>query len=167
MKSDSSVAATCCLITMLSAPHAQAGTSVPSPRQSTFTGCSSLSTPKGFPCCARFPGVHAAATTPAQQLGASSARFPSRISLPGKGDPVGPRIDLFEVYTAFNSHCGLHTRWFTQGDPLHRRLQPFRYLHDCSDYFRLEHLPGGIRTHWKAPPFHGASPKRSVTNVRL
>jgi hypothetical protein len=52
-------------------------------------------------------------------------------------------------------------RWITQGDPLHQRLQPFRYLHDCSDHFRLEHLPGGIRTHWKAPPFHGAHPKQT------
>src|SRR6202040_179308 len=117
-----------------------------------------LSTSRGFPCCVRFPGVHAVATTPAQRLGASSARFPSRISLPGKGDPVGPRIVLFEDCSAFNSHYGLHTRWITQGDPLHRRLQPFRYLYDCSDYFRLEHLPGGIRAHWKAPPFHGAHP---------
>ena len=31
-----------------------------------------------------------------------------------------------------------------QGDPLHRRLQPLRYLHDCSDCYRLERqLPGG------------------------
>jgi len=43
-----------------------------------------------------------------------------------------------------------------------RRLQPFRYLHSCSGCFRLEHLPGGIRTHWKAAPFHGAHPTRSV-----
>jgi hypothetical protein len=28
-------------------------------------------------------------------------------------------------------------------DPLRRRLQPLRYLHDYSDYFRLEHLPNG------------------------
>jgi hypothetical protein len=27
--------------------------------------------------------------------------------------------------------------WELFGDPLHRRLQPFRCLHDCSDYFRL------------------------------
>jgi len=37
-----------------------------------------------------------------------------------------------------------------------RRLQPFRYLHDCSGCFRLERSPGGTFTHWKAPPFHGA-----------
>jgi hypothetical protein len=37
-------------------------------------------------------------------------------------------------------------------DQLHRRLQPFRYLHDCSGCFRLERLAGGACTHWKAPP---------------
>ncbi len=37
---------------------------------------------------------------------------------------------------------------FTKCDPLHQRLQPLRYLHDCSDCFRLEQqLPGGTRTH--------------------
>ena len=39
---------------------------------------------------------------------------------------------------------------------LNRRLQPFHYLHSCSGCFRLERLPGGACTHWKAPPFHGA-----------
>ena len=41
-------------------------------------------------------------------------------------------------------------------DQLHRRLQPFRHLHDCSGCFRLERSPGGTCTHWKAPPSHGA-----------
>ena len=41
-------------------------------------------------------------------------------------------------------------------DQLHRRLQPFRHLHDCSGCFRLERSPGGACTHWKAPPCHGA-----------
>src|SRR6266516_2533347 len=41
-------------------------------------------------------------------------------------------------------------------------LQPLRYLHDCSDCFRLERLPGGACTHWKAPPFHGAHPERTL-----
>src|SRR5258706_7444110 len=39
-----------------------------------------------------------------------------------------------------------------------QRLQPLRYLHDCSDCFRLERLPGGACTPWKAPPLHGAHP---------
>src|SRR6476469_4405922 len=42
-----------------------------------------------------------------------------------------------------------------------RRLQPLRYLHDCSDCFRLERLPGGACTHWKAPPLHGARQQRT------
>ena len=32
----------------------------------------------------------------------------------------------------------------------------FRHLDDCSGCFRLERLPGGVRTHWKASPCHGA-----------
>src|ERR1700722_16954550 len=38
---------------------------------------------------------------------------------------------------------------------------PLRYLHSCSGCFRLERLPCGICTHWKAPPFHGA--RQSLT----
>jgi hypothetical protein len=49
----------------------------------------------------RFPCAHAIATTPAQQLGAFLARFPSRISLPRKGVRVGLRIVLFEDCSAF------------------------------------------------------------------
>ena len=37
---------------------------------SRASGWSSLTTPWGFPCCVRFPCVHAVATTPAQRLGA-------------------------------------------------------------------------------------------------
>src|SRR5580700_1429279 len=46
-------------------------------------------------------------------------------------------------------------------DLLHRRLQPFRHLHDCSGCFRLERSPDGTCTHWKAPPSHGARKQRS------
>ena len=60
-----------------------------------------LTTPWGFPCCVRFPCVHAVATTPAQRLAASSARFPSRISLPRSELRVGLRIVLFEACSAF------------------------------------------------------------------
>src|SRR5882724_8835656 len=60
-----------------------------------------------------------------------------------------------------HSRCGLHTRAVTNSSHANRRLQPLRYLHDCSDCFRLERLPGGACTHWKAPPCHGARQKRS------
>jgi hypothetical protein len=33
-----------------------------------------------------------------------------------------------------------------------QRLQTFRHLHACSGCFRLERMPGGTCTHWKAPP---------------
>ena len=46
-------------------------------------------------------------------------------------------------------------------DRLHRGLQPFRHLHDCSGCFRLERLPGGACTHWNAPPSHGAHVERT------
>ena len=52
-------------------------------------------------------------------------------------------------------------------DLLHRRLQPFCYLHDCSGCFRLERLPGGACTHWKAPPWHGAHVKRPFRIERV
>jgi site-specific DNA recombinase len=60
-----------------------------------------------------------------------------------------------------HSRCGLHTRAVTSLRHANRRLQPLRYLHDCSDCFRLERLPGGACTHWKAPPLRGAHPKRT------
>src|SRR5713226_4481800 len=58
-------------------------------------------TPWGFPCCVRFPCVHAVATTSAQRLGVLFARSPSRVSLPRKGCRVGLRIVLFEDCSAF------------------------------------------------------------------
>ena len=35
----------------------------------------------------------------------------------------------------------------TQGDPLHRRLQQLRYLHHCSDCYRLERQVAGRELH--------------------
>ena len=47
---------------------------------------------------------------------------------------------------------------------LTRRLQTFRHLHACSGCFRLERLPGGACTHWKAPPLHGADKEESFAS---
>src|SRR5262249_36149724 len=81
---------------------------------------------------------------------------PSRLSLPRKGCRVGLRIVLFEVCSAFTRVTACTLAPSPIRDALSRRLQPFRYLHDCSGCFRLERSPGGTCTHWKAPPFHGA-----------
>jgi hypothetical protein len=73
-------------------------------------------------------------------------------------------IGLLDVH----SRCGLHTRAVTNSWHANRRLQPLRYLHDCSDCFRLERLPGGVCTHWKAPPLHGARHLRTLrAEIRL
>ena len=68
----------------------------------------------------------------------------------------------FRGLLGVHSRYGLHTRAVTvYRDPLIRRLQPLRFLHSCSGCFRLERLPGGACTHWKAPPFHGARHHRT------
>ena len=46
-------------------------------------------------------------------------------------------------------------------DTLIEGFSHFCFLHDCSDCFRLERLPGGACTHGKAPPCHGAHPEQT------
>ena len=128
---------------------------------SRASGWSLLTTPWGFPCCVRFPCVHAVATTPAQRLGVLLRSFTQPYQPSPKGLSGRPVHCPFRGLLGVHSRYGLHTRWVTLRVPLRRRLQPLRYLHDCSDYFRLEHSPGGIRTHWNAPPYHGAHPLQS------
>src|SRR5262249_40491478 len=70
------------------------------------------------------------------------------------------RLPHFPFRGLLSVHCTLqpagsqsHLR-----DPLHQKLQPLRYLHDCSDCYRLERkLPGGSVSHWAIAPFtaHG------------
>jgi hypothetical protein len=63
----------------------------------------------------------------------------------------------FRGLLSVHSRYGLHDRQVPLQNLLHQRLQPFCYLHDCSDCFRLERkLPDGIRTRWKTAPWHGA-----------
>jgi hypothetical protein len=70
--------------------------------RSRASGWSLLTTPWGFPCCVRFPCVHAVATTPAQRLGVLFALLhPAVSAFPRKGCRVGLRIVLFEDCSAF------------------------------------------------------------------
>jgi hypothetical protein len=63
---------------------------------------------------------------------------------------------IFGTCSAF-THVWPAGSQVAQGDPLHRRLQPFRYLHDCSDCYGLERqLPGGTDPRWKTVHLHGA-----------
>src|ERR1700734_500385 len=92
----------------------------------------------------------------------SSLISPSRISLPRNCSRVGLHIDLFGACSAFTRVAARTLAPSPICDQLHRRLQPFRHLHDCSGCFRLERSPGGTCTHWKAPPSHGARKYRSL-----
>ena len=86
--------------------------------------------------------MRAAANTPVESLGCF-AHFPSDSSLhrfnvgsastsPFSG-PAQRSLHVAARMLAESPRC----------DPLHRRLQPFRHLHDCSDCYRLERkLPG-------------------------
>ena len=125
-----------------------------------------LTTPWGFPCCVRFPCVHAVATTPAQRLGASSARFPSCISLPRYGSRVSPRIDLFEACSAFTcvTACTLtlppyFVARFTEG--FNRFVtSTVAPVASGSSSCRVGLSPSG-----KAPPFHGARQNRKFDDL--
>src|SRR5205814_9659323 len=123
----------------------------------------------GFPCCVRFPCVHAAATTPVQRLGVVLAHLTQPWQPSPEGVPGRPAHCPFRGLLGVHSRCGLHTRTVTNSGHVNRRLQPLRYLrylHDCSDCFRLERLPDGICTHWKTPPLHGAHPQRTLARPR-
>src|SRR5208282_1781130 len=72
----------------------------------------------------------------------SSLISPSRISLPRNCSRVGLHIVLFEDCSAFTRVAARTLAPSPIRDLLHRRLQPFRYLHDCSGCFRLERLAG-------------------------
>src|SRR6266567_211514 len=58
-------------------------------------------TPWGFPCCVRFPCVHAVATTPAQRLGVLIRSFAQPYQPSPKGLSGRLRIVLFEACSAF------------------------------------------------------------------
>ncbi|MEQ1620642.1 MAG: hypothetical protein ABL919_04495, partial [Methylococcales bacterium] len=94
--------------------------------------------------------------------------FPSRVSLPRKGRRVGLRNDLFEAYSAFTRITACTLAESPKSDPLHRRLQPLRYLHDCFDCFRPERFSRvGLSPTGKAPPLHGAHPNRSLIIINF
>ena len=83
----------------------------------------------------------------------------SDISLPRKGHRVGLHIGIFEACSAFTRVTACTLAWPPNRGSLNRRLQPFRFLHGCSGASGWSSAPGGIRTHWKAPPLHGARHK--------
>ena len=86
-----------------------------------------------------------------------------RVSLPRIGGRVGPRIDLFEVCSAFTRVAACTLALPPNRGSLIRRLQPLRLLRSCSGASGWSSSPGGSLTHWKAPPYHGARQWRTFT----
>src|SRR5213079_1206056 len=102
-------------------------------------------------CCRHYPGAAAGRTTP---LIHSQPCQPSPKGLSGR-----PAHRPFRGLLGVHSRYGLHTRAVTVfRDTLIRRLQPLRYLHDCSGCFRLERSPGGTCTHWKSAALSRRTP---------
>ena len=69
-----------------------------------------------FPCCARFPCVHAVATTPAQQLQDVSSflrSFPQPYQPSPRVRSDRPVQRPFRGLLGVHSRYGLYTRWFT------------------------------------------------------
>jgi hypothetical protein len=105
-------------------------------------------------CCRHYPGAAAGDI--------ASLGFSSSISLPQTGYQVGLRIVLFEDCSAFTrvTACTLARSPFVT-----RCIEGFsRFVHllGCSDYFRLERLPGGACTHWKSAAFARRTPGPAV-----
>ncbi len=121
---------------------------------------------RGFPCCPRFPCVHAVATTPAQQLVVLLAHPSSCINLPRKCRRVGLCIALSRLAQRSLTLRPAHSRCHHFVTRFTRRLQPFRCLHSYSGHFRLELIGRvGFAPTGKAPPYHGAHTLPSLVTV--
>ena len=90
--------------------------------------------------------IHAVTNTPTEPQAARFVRFTCDCGL--------PRIVAGSASVSFFSRTDQCSHYITAcmvAKPLkgllHRRLQPIRYLHDCSSCYRLKRkLPGGIRS---------------------
>ena len=123
---------------------------------------------RGFPCCVRFPCVRAVARRhyPGTATGGKAllirpvmSAFPKRVVGSACASSFSRLTQRSLALRPAHSRCHLCVA------RLPERLQTFRHLHACSGYFRLERLPGGACTHWKAPPFHGARPSATYAVV--
>src|SRR3954447_13358340 len=91
----------------------------------------------------------------------SSLISPDRISLPRYGGRVGLHIDLFGACSAFTrvAACTLEQSPIVTAN---RKLQPFRYLHDCSGGFGRERIAG-----WGLPPREGPAFARPTPKAAI
>src|SRR5215467_7344122 len=95
----------------------------------------------------------------------SSLISPDRISLPRYGGRVGLHIDLFETCSAFTRVAACTLARSPIRDPLSEGFRHFVTSMPAPVASGWSESPGGPRTHWKAPPCHGAPPLRPFTIV--
>src|SRR5271168_1894782 len=96
----------------------------------------------------------------------SSLISPSRVSLPRKGHRVGLHIVLFEACSAFTRVAACTLARSPIRDPLSEGFRHFVSSMPAPVASGWSESPGGACTHWKAPPYHGAPPKRSCPTAR-
>src|SRR5438477_5626675 len=97
----------------------------------------------------------------------SSLISPRRISLPRKGHRVGLHIVLFEACSAFTRVAACTLARSPICDPLSEGFRHFVSSMPAPVASGWSESPGGACTHWKAPPCHGAHPKRPFTHRDL
>lgn len=119
---------------------------------SPASGWSSPTTPRGFPCCARFPCVRAVATTPAQPLAvlprSSGQRYqPSPEWLPGR-----PVHRPFRGLLSVHSRYGPHTRAATNSWLAYPKASDI-----SSPPCLLRLLPAGAVAGWGLHPLESAA----------
>src|SRR5207244_3753004 len=96
----------------------------------------------GFPCCVRFPCVHAAATTPVQRLGVFLAHLTPPCQPSPEGSPGRPAHRPFRGLLGVHSRCSLHTRAVTVfRDPL---SEGFRHF--------VSSMPAPVASGWSDAP---------------
>src|SRR5271168_3102044 len=89
------------------------------------------------------------------------AHSPIRVSLPRYGRRVGLRIVLFEACSAFTRVTACTLALSPIRDTLTEGFSHFVTSMTAPVASGWSDLPGGIYTHWKAPPFHGARQERT------
>src|SRR6266436_1100792 len=86
---------------------------------------------------------------------------PRRISLPRKGCRVDLRIVLFEACSAFTRVTACTLALSPIRDTLIEGFSHFVTSMTAPIASGWSGLPGGVCTHWKAPPLHGAHPRQT------
>src|SRR5215469_6569392 len=92
----------------------------------------------------------------------SSLVSPNHVSLPRFGGRVGLHIDLFGACSAFTRVAACTLARSPIRDPLSEGVRHFVASMPAPVASGWSESLGGTRTHWKAPPCHGASPLRPL-----